>query len=163
MRRGLQAAGLVVVLASAALPVRGAEGPPTVGIWAGAGHLEAEVAATPEARHRGLMGREYLDPDRAMLFVWPREGPRVFWMKDTRIPLSVAFLDGQGRVLNVEGMQPLREDRFYGSQGGARFALEANRGWFRRYGVERGNRLRFRIPAKLLPGDREEDLTVGSP
>jgi len=134
--------------------------PDRIPIHLGGAQLEAEVAADPAHRNRGLSGRYHLASDSGMLFVWPREGQRTFWMKDTFLPLSIAFLDARGRVLNMATMEPLRQDRFYRSQGGARFALEVNRGWFREHGVESGDRARFRIPARFLPG--EEPLRLGS-
>jgi hypothetical protein len=120
--------------------------------------LKAEVAVSPAERARGLAGRDRLAADRAMLFVWPHPGPRRFWMKGTRIPLSVAFLDPQGRILNIHRMSPPPPDRRnadgwpadgyrrYPSRGPARFALETNRGWFRRHGITPGDRVRFRLP-----------------
>lgn len=68
--------------------------------------IRAEVAATPELRQRGLMGRAFLAPDGGMLFVFETPGIYCFWMKDTLLPLAVTFLDNQGRVLQVEPMQP---------------------------------------------------------
>ena len=133
-------------------------GLPEVTVEAAGQRLVAEVAVSPDDRARGLAGRDHLAADRGMLFVWPRPGPRRFWMKDTRIPLSVAFLDGQGRILNIHRMSPPAANRGgisgwpadgyrrYPSRGPARFALEANRGWFRRHGVGPGDRVRFRLP-----------------
>ncbi|KPV40364.1 hypothetical protein AN478_09095 [Thiohalorhabdus denitrificans] len=124
--------------------------------------LEAEIAATPGDRRRGLMGRSRLAADRGMLFVWPEADHRAFWMKNTPLPLSIAFLGDGGRVLNIERMAPLREDIHYRSRGPARLALEANQGWFEERGIERGDRIRLRIPADLLPW-REDALVMGRP
>ncbi|MFA9461053.1 DUF192 domain-containing protein [Thiohalorhabdus methylotrophus] len=161
MRRALRLCLLPLLIAGGAAPEAAAA--PTVTVAVGDARLHAEVAATPEAHRRGLMGREHLGADSGMLFVWRRSGSRTFWMKNTPLPLSVAFLDDRGRILNIEAMAPLREDRHYRSRGAARFALEANRGWFRRHGVEPGDRCRFRIPAGLLPARERGALVVGAP
>jgi hypothetical protein len=131
---------------------------PQVTVKVAGQRLEAEVAVSPAERARGLSGRDHLERDRGMLFVWPRPGPRRFWMKGTHIPLSVAFLDEQGRILNIQRMAipetapsgwPPDGYRRYPSRGPARFALETNRGWFRRHGITPGDRVRFRLPAGM--------------
>lgn len=138
---------------------------PEVTVWVGETPVTAEVAASPEERARGLAGRDRLAPDRGMLFIWPEPGPRRFWMKDTRIPLAVAFLDADGRILNIHRMSPPGAAppsglRRYPSRGPARFALEMNRGWFAAHGIGPGDRCRFRIPAGLAGPD---PLAVGRP
>ena len=78
-----------------------------------------------------------MDVDHGMLFVYPNSAPRSFWMENTSIPLSIAFLDETGRVLNIENMTP--HDRTgVPSAGSAMYALEMNRGWFERNGVQVG-------------------------
>jgi len=104
-----------------------------------------EVAATQEARERGLMFRDPLPPDQGMLFVYPDDRPLGFWMKNCRIPLSAAFMDRDGRVLNIEEMAPgdgVKDDALprYHSLGDARFVLEMEAGWFARKGVRPGDR-----------------------
>lgn len=127
--------------------------------------LEVEVAATPESRATGLAGRDRLGPNRGMLFAWADPAPRRFWMKDTRIPLSIAFLDERGRILSIRRMAPPPPDgpddgyRRYGSGGPAQYALEVNRGWFAEHGIEAGDRCHFRLPAGIL-GNR---VVVGRP
>jgi uncharacterized membrane protein (UPF0127 family) len=104
-----------------------------------------EVAADPEARQRGLMHRVALAPDCGMLFVYPDEAPRSFWMQGTLIPLAAAFLDGSGRVLNIEEMAPPAPGearaRTWSSAAPARFVLEMEAGWFSRKGVRPGDRI----------------------
>jgi uncharacterized membrane protein (UPF0127 family) len=105
----------------------------------------AEVASTPDARERGLMFRSLLAEDSGMLFAYPADRPLSFWMKNCRIPLSVAFLDASGRVLEVLEMAPgegLPEASLprYESPGPARYALEMEAGWFARKGVRPGDR-----------------------
>jgi hypothetical protein len=79
------------------------------------------------------MNRFSLPPDHGMLFVFPVARPQAFWMKDTYIPLSVAFVDSQGRILNIEDMRP-RDESTHWSQGPALYAIEMLKGWF----VDRG-------------------------
>lgn len=115
---------------------------------AGDGIPEArvEIAADPAARERGLMGRTSLPPDGGMLFVYPGEDERHFWMKDCHIPLAAAFMDGTGRILNIEEMTPGaglpgEELRTWDSAGPARFVLEMEGGWFARRGIGAGDRV----------------------
>ncbi|WP_341678513.1 DUF192 domain-containing protein [Niveibacterium sp. SC-1] len=97
---------------------------------AGLFRIDAEIAATPAERERGLMFRENMPPNRGMLFVFDEEGRHCMWMKNTPLPLSVAFLDAGGRILNVEDMRPRTEDS-HCAAGDARYALEMNDGWFK--------------------------------
>lgn len=102
--------------------------------------LRAELANTAETRATGLMFRERLGENAGMLFVYAQPGRWRMWMKNTLIPLSVAFIDAQGRILNVEDMEPQTETP-HGAAGSARFALEMNRGWFHRHHVSPGDRV----------------------
>lgn len=101
----------------------------------------AEVAATPAARRRGLMHRDHLPDDHGMLFVFADEQPRSFWMKDTTIPLSIAFARADGTILRILDMEP-RSERTVTSVVPARYALEMNRGWFARHGILAGDVIR---------------------
>jgi len=99
------------------------------------GHrVTAEVAATVAARTVGLMRRFSLRPDHGMLFVFDAPQPLAFWMKDTYIPLSIAFIAADGRILNIEDMAPQTEST-HGSRGRAMFALEMKKGWFAQFGI----------------------------
>ncbi|MDD4932751.1 MAG: DUF192 domain-containing protein [Methylacidiphilaceae bacterium] len=104
----------------------------------GTGRLTVEVARTHEELSRGLMYRRTLGEDAGMLFLLPREGVASFWMANTTIPLSVAFLDRDGIILEIHDLQPL-DTRIVASRS-ARvcFALEVNRDWFTRHGVREG-------------------------
>jgi len=105
------------------------------------GHvLRAEVARTEEEKRIGLMHRKRLGQDAGMLFVYEREGLWAMWMKNTYVPLSVAFIDRHGVILNIEDMQPLTEDS-HQARAPARYALEVNRGWFARRGIGPGDRV----------------------
>jgi len=100
--------------------------------------IRSEVAFKPATRTTGLMFRRELGRDDGMLFVFPDSAPRAFWMKNTLIPLSIAFLDAKGRILNVLEMPPLTEESFP-SDGSAQFALEMNAGWYGRHGIKAGD------------------------
>jgi uncharacterized membrane protein (UPF0127 family) len=76
-----------------------------------------------------------------MIFLYPQPEVTAMWMKNTRIPLSVAFIDGQGRIINIEDMAPFSEDA-HASRGEAAYSLEVNRGWFGKRGIKAGSRLR---------------------
>ncbi len=91
--------------------------------------LSAEVAHTQLTRSQGLMYRESLEENAGMLFVFPEASYYSMWMKDTYIPLSVAFIDGQGVILNIEDMLPQTRTA-HDSSGIAKYALEMNQGWF---------------------------------
>ncbi|MDP2808896.1 MAG: DUF192 domain-containing protein [Rhodocyclaceae bacterium] len=101
---------------------------------AGIHRIEAEVANTQEARMRGLMHRKSMTAQRGMLFVYDAPSPQCMWMRNTLISLSVAFLDEQGRIINVEEMQPRTEINHCAARP-AKYALEMNVGWFRQRGL----------------------------
>ena len=102
--------------------------------------LTAEVAATTETRGQGLMHRRMLPENRGMLFVFREPGPHAMWMMNTYIPLSVAFLDESGRIINIADMQPHTRDS-HGASKPAKYALEMNQGWFAKRGIKPGARL----------------------
>ncbi|MED5369733.1 MAG: DUF192 domain-containing protein [Myxococcota bacterium] len=100
--------------------------------------IEVEIADDPAERHQGLMYRQKLDKDAGMLFVYPEASPRSFWMENTSIPLSIAFMDETGRVLNIEDMTPYDRSSVP-SAGPAMYALEMNQGWFKAHQVGVGS------------------------
>jgi uncharacterized membrane protein (UPF0127 family) len=102
--------------------------------------LKVELAVTEEQRERGLMFRKALGRDEGMVFVFDEPAYQSMWMKNTLIPLSVAFLDGEGRILNILDMQPETLDT-HTSAGPARYAIEANVGWFERNKVKAGDKV----------------------
>ncbi|KKM61697.1 hypothetical protein LCGC14_1529160, partial [marine sediment metagenome] len=91
-------------------------------------------------RGRGLMDREELPEDGGMLFVFLGDTQAAFWMKDTLIPLSIAFIAADGTILDVQDMEPLSEDAHRPPEP-YRYALEVNQGWFREHGLGRGDRV----------------------
>ena len=104
---------------------------------AGMYRIEAEVAATPETRQIGLMRRTLMPPQRGMLFIFPEQAQHCMWMRNTLLPLSVAFLDDAGRIINIEDMQPRTEDNHCAARP-ARYAHEMNLGWFRGRNLQPG-------------------------
>jgi uncharacterized protein len=107
-------------------------------LTAGFHRIEAEVAHTPETRARGLMHRREMAPQRGMLFVFAADAQHCMWMKNTLLPLSVAFLDAAGRILNVAEMKPHSEENHCAARP-ARYALEMNAGWFAQRGIRPGD------------------------
>ena len=105
--------------------------------------VEVEIADTRDERARGLMGRDSLPNDAGMLFLFPRPSAGGFWMKDTLIPLSIAFVGSEGRIVRILDMEPCRRDPcpIYDPGVGYIQALEVNRGAFARWGVEEGDEL----------------------
>lgn len=107
--------------------------------------LEAEIAADDPARTRGLMAREELGENEGMLFVFDGERTLNFIMDNTLLPLSIAYIDAEGRIVDIQDMEPL-SDESYPSAEPAQYALEVNQGFFAERGVEVGDRVR-------LPGE----------
>jgi uncharacterized membrane protein (UPF0127 family) len=118
----------------------------TVPLTVHGAELRAEVADDPKERAQGLMHRDSLGADAGMVFVYPESDVRSFWMKDTRIPLSIAFLDADGVVVTLADLQPL-DTRGVSSVLPAKYAVEANRGWFREHGGVVGDRVSGLPPA----------------
>lgn len=110
---------------------------PAVTLTIGSQKLVAEVATTPEQREVGLMNRFSLKPDHGMLFVFERPEPLAFWMRNTYVPLSIAFIAADGRILNIDDMQPQTDDAHW-SKGAAMYALEMKKGWFAERGITPG-------------------------
>jgi uncharacterized protein len=136
-------------LAAAALAASGVAFPrATVRIDTGPGTVtvRVEVARTRAQLRQGLMGRRSLPRDAGMLFLFPRPTRARFWMKDTLIPLSIAFADRRGRVVRILDMPPCRSDpcALYDPGVAVSSALEVNRGAFTRWGVRRGARIALR-------------------
>jgi len=119
---------------------------PTAVLTVGDHKVTAEVVVTPEQRAVGLMNRFSLKPDHGMLFVFERSEPLSFWMKNTFIPLSIAFIGADGRIVNIEDMKPQTEDTHW-SKGPALYALEMRKGWFAEKGIGPGATVKG-IPAR---------------
>ncbi|HEV3477076.1 MAG TPA: DUF192 domain-containing protein, partial [Rubrobacteraceae bacterium] len=103
--------------------------------------VQVEIADTDPERQRGLMGRTALPEDQGMLFVFGGEQELSFWMKNTLIPLSIAYIDSEGRIVDIQDMKTLDDDPpHYVSAEPARYALEVNQGFFEERGIEVGDR-----------------------
>ena len=107
--------------------------------------LTVDVADTDVEREQGLMGVTALPTDRGMAFVWDAPTEATFWMKDTLIPLSIAFVDQSHRVVTVEEMTPCKADPCptYAATAPYTTAVEANAGWFEQHGVQAGDTMKF--------------------
>lgn len=99
--------------------------------------IKAEVAVSDEQRAQGLMFREKMGPNEGMVFRFPETRHICMWMKNTLLPLSVAFIDEKGRIINIEDMQPQTLNAHCAKKP-ARFALEMNQGWFRQKNMRSG-------------------------
>ncbi|MDR1164180.1 MAG: DUF192 domain-containing protein [Candidatus Accumulibacter sp.] len=107
---------------------------------AGFYRIEAEVAADPQTRQRGLMHRRQMPANRGMLFVFTEAGKHCMWMRNTFIPLSVAFLDEDATIINIEDMRAQTDDNHCAVRP-ARYALEMNLGWFSGKYIRAGTRI----------------------
>ena len=107
--------------------------------------VPVEVADSASERERGLMGRRELADDAGMVFIFPADSTSAFWMKDTLIPLSIAFYDESGTIVRILDMEPCTRDPcvLYDPETSYRGALEVNRGAFERWGVREGDVLRL--------------------
>ena len=113
---------------------------PTIPLTIGTHKLTAEIATTPEQQQTGLMNRFSLKTNTGMLFPFERAEVRSFWMRNTYVALSIAFIGTDGRILNIEDMQPQTDDPHW-SKGAALYALEMKRGWFAERGIVAGDRV----------------------
>jgi len=104
--------------------------------------ISVEVAKTPEERAHGLMGRKDLGKDEGMLFVFETEDYHGFWMKDTHVPLSIAFIDKECRIVRITDMKPRTLESHIPPQP-ILYALEMKRGWFSIHGIKVGDVIKF--------------------
>jgi len=147
VRAGAGIALLAALVAGTAAPAQEAANPmPTVELGAGIHLIHAELANTDLARMRGLMFRKALEPNHGMLFVFDGADRECMWMRNTLLPLSVAFIDDDGSIVNIEEMQPQTDDRHCAARK-VRYALEMAGGWFRSHGVRAGSVLQGVVAA----------------
>ena len=120
---------------------------PRVKLSAGMHQIDAQVAMQPEQRQIGLMYRQEMPVGEGMLFVFEQAGKQCFWMKNTLIPLTAAFVADDGTIVNLADMKPQVTDS-HCSEKPVRYVLEMNAGWFAKKGIKAGNKL------KGLPFDK---------
>lgn len=129
--------GSAFVATIVGLPAR-AQTLPTEGLAVRFFQITAEIAQSPADRTRGLMGRQSLKPNHGMLFVFEASERQCFWMKNTPLPLTIAFIAEDGRIVNFADMQPFSEEPHCSAQP-VRYALEMEQGWFSKRGVMVGD------------------------
>ncbi len=130
---------LLLILFLCACSARAADGPvlPEMQLQINSQKFTVEVAASDATRTVGLMHRRIMPESRGMLFVFPYPSVQNFWMMNTYIPLSIAFIDEHGIIVNIADMKPLTTDP-HPSLKPAQYALEMNQGWFAKRGIRAG-------------------------
>lgn len=113
---------------------------PRVALQAGMYRIDAQVAATPQQRATGLMHRKDMPAHEGMLFVFEQPGVQCFWMRNTPLPLTAAFIADDGSIVNLADMAPFKDDS-HCSKAPVRFVLEMNQGWFAKRGLKAGTTL----------------------
>lgn len=114
---------------------------PTISV--GKKNLHVEIVQNDEERMRGLMFRKQLGEDEGMLFVFEEARIQYFWMRNTFIPLDIAFIDANGKIIDIQRMEPLDETKSYASPAPVPYVLEVNAGWFARNGIAVGENVKF--------------------
>jgi uncharacterized membrane protein (UPF0127 family) len=140
---------LLILFASSVKPLACPLELPTATISIKGYTLTAELATTPAARACGMSHRDELPQNHGMLFIYPDLRPISFWMKDTKIFLSIAFLDDSGQIFSIQDMTPMQTDRTYNSSRPASYALEVNQGWFSKHGIYVGDVVEMILPVVL--------------
>ena len=138
---GRAAAAALLVLAGAAAAQGTPQALAAVRLGAGIHNINAQLAKTAEQREVGLMFRTSMAANDGMLFAFEQAGQQCFWMKNTLIPLAVAFVADDGRIVNIDSMKPQTLDG-HCSAAPVRYVLEMNEGWFTKRGIKAGSRLR---------------------
>jgi uncharacterized protein len=113
----------------------------SIPLSAGMHVIQAEVAQSPQERAIGLMHRKTMPANHGMLFVFEQPEPQCFWMKNTLLPLSIAFVADDGSIVNIADMKPMDETSHCSAKP-VRFALEMNQGWFAKRGLKPGSKLK---------------------
>lgn len=132
--------GKIVVALGAVVAAQVHAQMPRMDLAAGFHRIETEVAFTDAMRQQGLMHRQSMPQNQGMLFVFPFAARHCMWMRNTDIPLSVAFIDKEGKILNIENMKPHTENSHCAASD-APYALEMNAGWFAQRGVGPGKKI----------------------
>ena len=137
------ALSLVIAAVAASALAQGTGEPqqlPTVTLHAGMHNIQAQVAKTPDQRQIGLMYRKQMAGHEGMIFVFEAPATQCFWMRNTLIPLSAAFVADDGSIVNIEDMKPMSDDS-HCSKKPVRYVLEMNQGWFAKVGLKAGDKL----------------------
>jgi len=119
-----------------------AQGLPKIPLYIKDREIRVEVAKTPDERAKGLMGRKSLGKDEGMFFLFESEDYHGFWMKNTLIPLSIAFINREGRIVKITDMEPFTLESHLPPQP-ILYALEMRKGWFTTNGIKAGDLVRF--------------------
>ena len=138
--RACLAALALVTCAGASAPQGAPQDLPAITLQAGMHNIRAAVAQTPEQRQTGLMFRREMAQHEGMLFVFEQASPQCFWMKNTLLPLSIAFLADDGTVVNIADMKPQALDSHCSARP-VRLVLEMNQGWFAKRGIKAGSKI----------------------
>ncbi len=133
-------AALSLVLSGSAALAQQPQRLPMTELRAGMHRVMAQVAQTDQQRAIGLMHVKEMPPHEGMLFVFDQPGTQCFWMRNTLLPLSIAFLADDGAIVNIAEMKPLDETSHCSTQP-VRYALEMNQGWFAKKGLKAGSKL----------------------
>lgn len=123
-------------------PVRAQPKLKTTKLWVGAEVLEAELAVTWQQQQTGMMFRTNMAENEAMLFVFPYVHRAAFWMMNTPLPLSAAYIDPEGVILEIHDLQPFNTNSVVAGTDQVQYVLETRQGWFNRHGIEPGAVLR---------------------
>ena len=131
---------LLASLTASAVAQGVAQDLPAIALQAGMHNIRAAVAQTPEQRQTGLMFRREMAQHEGMLFVFEQASAQCFWMKNTLLPMSIAFLADDGSVVNIADMKPQALDSHCSAQP-VRYVLEMNQGWFAKRGIKPGSKI----------------------
>jgi uncharacterized membrane protein (UPF0127 family) len=140
MNKLILRSSILAALLALSAPAHSQQKFPAIPLNAGMYVIQAEVAAKDAERQQGLMYRRVMGANEGMVFLFDRPATVCMWMKNTFIPLSVAFLDRDGKILNIEDMEPLNE-KSHCAKGPASYALEMNKGWFRQKNIKPGSEI----------------------
>jgi uncharacterized protein len=146
--RPAAALAFLLSIVAFAVPAHSGElnkGLPKVTIKIGSGLLTAEVASTVEQQQIGLMNRKIMAENEGMIFVYTPPRPVAFWMKNTLIPLSAAFVAADGTVVKIADMAPLDDKTHHAADVPVKYVIETNRGWFKKAGVGVGDTLKIEL------------------
>ncbi len=140
LARGIE--GIIFILFLLWISIAHSQSPLKIPLYIKSREISVEVAKTPEERAHGLMGRKDFGKDEGMLFVFETEDYHGFWMKDTHVPLSIAFIDKEYRIVRITDMKPRTLESHIPPQP-ILYALEMKRGWFSIHGIKVGDMVKF--------------------